>query len=299
MKTACANVSSKCAISAEKARIAVKTVCKAMYNHDYYLTTEEYCSSEAPADLLEEEPRKKVPKTSDQYENKYKYVLPSSRTILKYKHLQATQEESDAGLTLYTKNKDVKVTLHYDTTTRCHIDGDWPCLILNFGNNKCFRLRPLFFAYEDRENIVKLILETYERLAIAAGLALSQNVTAKILWEKTNHIMTDSVTKNLKVENFVAERLQSEYKPYHLLCKSHVVEKLDASNLTVLASLEDKVKLRQRLEAINPSLRPFFRGKKAVVVAGIQAILKLVTHDKSGNTTSLAEEFDFIIEREG
>ena len=36
-----------------------------------------------------------------------------------------------------------------------------------------------------------------------------------------------------------------------------------------------------------------------MVVAGIYAILKLVTHEKSGATSSLAEEFDRIIEREG
>ena len=66
-----------------------------------------------------------------------------------------------------------------------------------------------------------------------------------------------------------------------------------------MAAFEERVKLRQRLEAINPALKPFFRGKKAVVVAGIQAILKLVSYDKSGNSSSLAEEFDVIIEGEG
>ena len=46
-------------------------------------------------------------------------------------------------------------------------------------------------------------------------------------------------------------------------------------------------------------MKPFFRGKKSVAVAGIHTILKLVSYDKSGNTSSLAEEFDLIIEREG
>ena len=43
--------------------------------------------------------------------------------------------------------------------------------------------------------------------------------------------MTDSATKNLKIEEGVPEVLGSEYIPYHLLCKSHVVEALDRSNL--------------------------------------------------------------------
>ena len=126
----------------------------------------------------------------------------------------------------------------------------------------------------------------------------SRVITAKDLWENITHIMTDLVSKNLKIEDLVAEKLGSKHIPYHLLCKSHVVEKLDASNLDVLAAFEERVKLRQCLEAINPALKPFFRGKKAVVVADIQAILKLVSYDKSGNSSSLAEEFDVLIERE-
>ena len=37
------------------------------------------------------EPPPKLPKTSKDYNDLYKYVLPSSKTILKYKHIQDTQ----------------------------------------------------------------------------------------------------------------------------------------------------------------------------------------------------------------
>ena len=60
-----------------------------------------------------------------------------------------------------------------------------------------------------------------------------------------------------------------------LLCNAHVVEKFDATNLEVLADVKHKLKLRERLEAMNPSLRSFIRGKKAVVLAGIHVLLKL------------------------
>ena len=40
------------------------------------------------------------------------------------------------------------------------------------------------------------------------------------------------------------------------------------------------MKLRNTLKSVNPALKPFFRGKAAVVVAGIYALLKLVTYDK-------------------
>ena len=60
----------------------------------------------------------------------------------------------------YLKSSDEKVTLHFDTTSWCNIDGKWPAIILNFSSNIRFNLRPLFFACEDCANITDLIIET-------------------------------------------------------------------------------------------------------------------------------------------
>jgi len=62
---------------------------------------------------------------------------------------------------------------------------------------------------------------------------------------------------------------ESNYKPMHLLCKSHTVEALDRSNLAVLYQIEKEVQQRQTLEGINPALKSFFRGKKTTVEAGL------------------------------
>ena len=98
----------------------------------------------------------------------------------------------------------------------------------------------------------------------------------------------------------VVERLVCFYHiTYHILCNSHTLEKFDLSNLSVLSKLEKNVKLQDTLESINLSLKPFFHGKKTVVEASIAALLKLVTYDKSTNSCSLADEFDYIAEREG
>ena len=78
-----------------------------------------------------------------------------------------------------------------------------------------FTLRPLFAAMEDRENISKLIVETLERLSITVFL------TARLLWEMIDGFMTDSVTKNLNVENLVAEKLSSHY----IFCVTHIRQK--------------------------------------------------------------------------
>ena len=108
--------------------------------------------------------------------------------------------------------------------------------------------------------------------------------------------MTDSVTKNVEVENYVAEKLGSYHIPHHLLCKAHVVEKFDETNLKLLSNIEIQLQLRERLECLNPFLKPFFQGKKAIVLVGITAITKLFTHEKSGDTGTLAEEFDSMLQ---
>ena len=121
----------------------------------------------------------------------------------------------------------------------------------------------MFFAYEDRKQISPLIIETYHR--ISSALILDDNLATAELWEKTTAFMTESVNKNLKVEELVAETLQYNHKPYHLLCKSHVVEAFDHSNLDVLATVENQLKFHQKLIAINPTVNQFLCGSQYLV----------------------------------
>ena len=118
--------------------------------------------------------------------------------------------------------ENIKAIFHYDTTSRKCIDGDWPSMILNFPHNKTFRLRPSYFAYETRGNIGKLFVEIYTRLAVAASIDLDRPIDAKQLWEQTDTLMTDSVSKNIGIVHEIAQALGSEHKPKHVLCKSHV-----------------------------------------------------------------------------
>ena len=62
--------------------------------------------------------------------------------------------------------------------------------------------------------------------------------------------------------------------------------------------VEKSVKQQEIFEKINPALKLFFRCKKALVEAGIEALLSLITHDKSAKFCSQADLFDFICERE-
>ena len=104
--------------------------------------------------------------------------------------------------------------------------------------------------------------------------------------EKVDAIMTDAVTKNLEIEEKIAKALDSSHIPLHLLCKSHTVEALDKSSLEVLNEIEKSVKQQEIFEKINPALKSFFRGKKALVETEIKALLSLITNDKSAKSCS-------------
>ena len=66
-------------------------------------------------------PKSKKPRKSEDYE-KYKNVLPSATSVNKFKHKKALRQEIIAAKALFSKKATTKVTLHFDTTTRCRIN---------------------------------------------------------------------------------------------------------------------------------------------------------------------------------
>ena len=148
----------------------------------------------------------------------------------------AIQHEKEAATASNQIESWIKVTLHFDATSRSKIKGDWPCLILIFSDKRRFPLWPLFFAYEDCAQIIRLIVETYKWLAATIN-AEELAISAKLVWVKTTSVMADFVSKNLQIGDGVAEVLQSSHILYYLLCKSHPVEAFDQSNIYVLADI--------------------------------------------------------------
>ena len=124
------------------------------------------------------------------------------------------------------------------SASQCNIDGERPATILKFSSKFRFNLQPLFFAYEDHVNITDLIRETLEGLAVAEREVLSEDLTAKTVWENIDNFMTDSIPKNLEVENYVAEKLVSHHIPDHLLCEARVIEKFDETNEKILSNIQ-------------------------------------------------------------
>lgn len=179
------------------------------------------------------------------------------------------------------------VTIHYDTTTRDSIDGEWVAMLIKFGeDNSLYRLRSLAMAFEDRINITELFVEQLRRLA------LSINSTVQALWVKITAIMTDSVAKNLKIAGEIAAALESEHVPYQLLCCAHWCENVAKKCLEALYKVEEAVDLKSQVLSKMKTLAAFIRGKKSIVEVAIEAITKLVT--RTGLKTSLRKEFQDI-----
>ena len=213
--------------------------------------------------------------------------------------LLAAQEEADAGEALLNMPCTIKSTIRHDSTSRSSIDGDWVSIVLRFSDDDEFDLRPIYMAVEDRENIINLLEETFTRMAVAVSIKLETYVPVKTLWENITYLSTDSVSKNFKIGEGLAEHFHSSHVPIHLLCKSHTVEGLDRATLKVLStSLEEPLKLRLELEGINPSLRIFFRNS-TVVQARMTAFLKIVTPDTAPNSCSLSIPFEKLCIEQG
>ena len=117
--------------------------------------------------------------------------------------------------------------------------------------------------------------------------------------EKIDAIMTDAVSKNLKIENGIAESIGSDHVPYHLICKSHTCERLDIDNLAALSDIENKVGVRAQIVSREPSLKSFLGQSKCIAEAALTALLKLVAHEADGKTVSLRDEFDSALEAAG
>ena len=304
VKDAIATISYRAGVSVPKARVAFQAACEKAYNHQYYLTADEQKKFEPMLtdevnDEEVQEPYAKVPRTTEDF-RKYKSVLPSAKVVGEFKHNKALHQEIQAGKALTKLDEGTRVTFHFDTTSRSRIDGEWPSLILNFLNedsDKCkvFYLRALFFAFEDREQIVKLFVETLKRLSVATGGVASP----QHLWENIYSFMTDSVHKNLKIEYGVAEVLESDHIPHHVLCKAHVCEKLDGACLNALIQVETELKYPSLIIRRQPQLKSFVRQTKCIALAAIKAMLKLVSHEKSAAKVSLSKSFDLELEKDG
>lgn len=179
------------------------------------------------------------------------------------------------------------ITLHYDTTTRESVEGEWAALLIRFSeDNSLHRLRSISLAYEDHNNIVKFLVEQMKRLGVAA------NCSPVDIWKQITAYMTDAVSKNMHVLEAVAKILNSDHIPLHLLCCAHTCVDMDKKCLEVLIEIETAMDLKNKILKNMKSLAAFMRPNKSIVEIAIEAITKLVTN--TGHKTSLAKQFSDI-----
>ena len=91
----------------------------------------------------------------------------------------------------------------------------------------------------------------------------------------------------------MSDRLASNHIPIHILCKSHTCEKLDECCIDALIEVESQ------FEHCRPQLKSFVRQSRCIAVCTITALLKLVANEESAKPTSLAKEFELILEEDG
>lgn len=259
VKMVIAEISAKCRISLNQARIAFQTISNQFFGQKYFLSR-----SDAPS------------------ANEKLYAIPSRSTLIDFKHLMALAQEQNCALSLLNSENAV-VSWFYDSTTREGIKGEITTMSIKVGE-QIYHLRPLMLGRETRENIVRLFVAQITRLATFI------KVPPKQLWEKVTVLATDSVSKNLQIGPLIAKELDSFYEPFHVLCNSHFCEACDRAMLYCLEKIETSLNLKEAVIAIQPSLSSFLRNK-TVSQAAIEAMSVLVANNgKKSNQSELFEE---------
>ena len=152
----------------------------------------------------------------------------------------------------------VKCTLHYDSTSRCKIDGDWPSIIFSFSNNRKSVLRP-FFALKTRYKLLNSLLRLTSVWPFFLT-GISEAPQQRVYGENINYNDRPSREEFSYWKKALQKELKSNHVPYHFLCKAHTVEVLDQSNINVLINLEHALKLTEALESMNSGVKWFLRG---------------------------------------
>ena len=96
----------------------------------------------------------------------------------------------------------------------------------------------------------------------------------------------------------MSKRLASNHTITHP-CKSHTYEKLDECCINTLIKVESQLNIADLIIQKQPRLKSFVRQSRCITVCAMTALLKLVSNEQSAKPTSLAKEFELILEEDG
>jgi hypothetical protein len=122
-------------------------------------------------------------------------------------------------------------------------------------------------------------------------LSAVSGITTATLFSKIDFVVTDATSHNLKVEHLLAEQLEVEEAPHHLLCHVHpalmFTRELDAAFKMIEESIgRDKIYASFNVMPDSP---------ESVMTQFLDCTVRMVCHDFDHKPWNRADEFDLFI----
>ena len=154
---------------------------------------------------------------------------------------------------------------------------------------KFFPLPTLSITSETRKNLADLKLTVLQLLSVTSG------VSVEALWKRIDFVMGDGTAHNMGVEKIVAEKLEVEHLPGHLLCQVHPALMFSRELVSVWKELDTVIGPQKIFAHFAVSLSD---QQDSITEQWISCMLRLVTHDFDHKAWNKADEFDVFIHPE-
>ena len=182
------------------------------------------------------------------------------------------------------EDEETTVTYH-DDGSRSKGTGGYSVQGLTIKGN-FYPLPTLAISSETRDNLADL------KLTVLQLLSITSNVSVEALWEKIDFVMGDGTAHNLGVEEIVAEKLEVEHVPGHLLCQVHPSLMFGRELEKVWSEVDTTIGPDKIFAHFNVSLSD---QQESVTQQWLNCLLRLVTHDYDHKAWNKADEFDIFI----
>lgn len=113
----------------------------------------------------------KKPRKAFDYRERYSNILSFAKIVTDTEHLVDIQQERNAALAVLNPSDDeLATTIHFDTTSRKRITGEWSWIIIRVNARKKFSTRPQSMAVDAKENITSFSVNFLKRMSIASAI---------------------------------------------------------------------------------------------------------------------------------
>ena len=147
-------------------------------------------------------------------------------------------------------------------------------------------LPTLPIATETRANLKDLKLTTLHLLSAVSG------VSVETLFTKLDFVMTDSTAHNMEVEKLLAEELNLDHVPEHLLCHTHPVLMMTRVMDGVFKEIEATIGKDKIFASFNITPNS---NQDSILTQFIDCLNRLISHDFDHKPWNKAAEFDIFI----